>query len=50
MSTAASTDSESFELYRYCNGTDHFYTTNYSELGSGKLGYVYEGIQCYVFK
>jgi Zn-dependent metalloprotease len=38
-------------LYRYWNGpaADHFYTTNWSELGSGNYGWVYEGIQCYVY-
>jgi hypothetical protein len=38
-------------LYRYWNpgNGDHFYTTNWSELGSGKYGWGYEGVQCYVF-
>jgi Subtilase family/Repeat of unknown function (DUF5648) len=38
-------------LYRYWNPTigDHFYTTNWSELGSGRYGWNYEGVQCYVF-
>lgn len=37
-------------LHRYWNAaaTDHFYTTNWSELGAGGHGWVYEGIQCYV--
>jgi hypothetical protein len=37
-------------LYRYWNptNTDHFYTTNWSDLGSGRYGWGYEGIQCYV--
>jgi hypothetical protein len=37
-------------LYRYWNAvaTDHFYTTNWNELGSGNYGWRYEGIQCYV--
>jgi len=37
-------------LYRYWNATtaDHFYTTNWSELGNGRYGYTYEGVQCYV--
>jgi hypothetical protein len=32
-------------LYRYFNGStgDHFYTTNFAELGDGKDGYVKEG-------
>ena len=38
-------------LYRYwnCNIGDHFYTTNWNELGPGKNGWVLEGIQCYVY-
>jgi hypothetical protein len=38
-------------LYRYWNptNTDHFYTTNWAELGNGRFGWNYEGIQCYVF-
>jgi Papain family cysteine protease/Repeat of unknown function (DUF5648) len=37
-------------LYRYWNPgiADHFYTTNWSELGAGRYGWNYEGIQCYV--
>ena len=37
-------------LYRYWNPAigDHFYTTNWSELGSGRYGWNYEGIQCFV--
>jgi hypothetical protein len=37
-------------LFRYWNpgNTDHFYTTNFNELGAGKYGWGYEGIQCYV--
>ena len=37
-------------LHRYWNAqiTDHFYTTNFLELGLGKNGYTYEGIQGYV--
>jgi hypothetical protein len=37
-------------LYRYWNpsGGDHFYTTNWSELGSGRHGWSYEGVQCHV--
>merc|ERR1719242_2768126 len=40
-------------LYRYCNGIEHFYTTNAHELGTdvpgvtGKGGYKCECIQCY---
>jgi hypothetical protein len=38
-------------LYRYWNPGigDHFYTTNWNELGAGKYGWRYEGIQCYVY-
>lgn len=39
-----------YPLYRYFNGTDHFYTTNWNELGSGRYGYHYEAIACYVEK
>jgi Zn-dependent metalloprotease len=37
-------------LFRYWNPGigDHFYTTNWSELGAGKYGWNYEGVQCYV--
>jgi C1A family cysteine protease len=37
-------------LYRYWNpsGGDHFYTTNWGELGGGAHGWGYEGVQCYV--
>jgi hypothetical protein len=37
-------------LFRYWNptNTDHFYTTNFNELGTGKYGWGYEGIQCFV--
>jgi hypothetical protein len=37
-------------LYRYWNAGigDHFYTTDWSELGSGRHGWAYEGIQCHV--
>lgn len=37
-------------LYRYYNGSDHFYTTDYSELGSGRNGYVLEKIEGYVLQ
>ena len=38
-------------LHRYWNpqATDHFYTTDWNELGWGKYGWTYEGVQCYVF-
>ena len=41
----------SVPLFRYWNAaaTDHFYTTNWAELGSGKYGWVFEGIQCYTY-
>ena len=37
-------------LYRYWNPGigDHFYTTNWSELGGGNYGWNFEGVQCYV--
>jgi hypothetical protein len=37
-------------LFRYWNpyNTDHFYTTNWNELGNGRYGWSLEGIQCYV--
>ncbi|MGD9209872.1 MAG: hypothetical protein PVI90_03810, partial [Desulfobacteraceae bacterium] len=40
----------SIPLYRYYSSTtnDHFYTTNWEELGQGNYGYTYEGITGYV--
>ncbi|HEX4964546.1 MAG TPA: hypothetical protein VF173_27265 [Thermoanaerobaculia bacterium] len=40
----------SVSLYRYYNpgNGDHFYTTNYNELGSGALGYYFEWVQCHI--
>jgi hypothetical protein len=35
-------------VYRYYNGTDHFYTTNRSELGDGAAGYSLEGVAFYL--
>ena len=42
--------SQTVPLYRYWNGAagDHFYTTSWSELGTGRNGWAYEGVQCYV--
>ena len=39
-------------LYRYWNpgGADHFYTTNWGELGFGRYGWNFEGVQCYVYQ
>src|SRR6476620_6040614 len=39
-------------LLRYWNPTlgDHFYTTDWSELGDGKDGWTFEETQCYVAK
>lgn len=39
-------------LYRYYNHgiVDHFYTTNWSELGGGRSGWKYEGVQCKIYK
>lgn len=38
-------------LYRYFNPSvvDHFYTTNFNELGGGGNGYNYEGIQSFIY-
>ena len=38
-------------LYRYFNPSvvDHFYTTNFNELGGGGHGYNYEGIQSFIY-
>lgn len=38
-------------LYRYWNSkiSDHFYTTNWSELGGGNYGWGFEETQCYVY-
>jgi photosystem II stability/assembly factor-like uncharacterized protein len=38
-------------LHRYFNASirDHFYTTNWAELGGGGHGWVYEGVQCHVY-
>ncbi len=43
--------SELTPLYRYWHGQggDHFYTTDWNELGTGKYGWAFEGIQCYVY-
>ena len=37
-------------LHRYWNpgNADHFYTTDWNELGGGNYGWGYEGVQCYV--
>jgi len=39
-------------LYRYWNpgAADHFYTTNWGELGFGRYGWNFEGVQCYVYQ
>lgn len=41
----------SLPLHRYWNpyATDHFYTTDWNELGGGKYGWFYEGVQAHVF-
>jgi hypothetical protein len=41
----------SIPLQRYWNPqiADHFYTTNWNELGWGAYGWSYEGIQCYIY-
>ena len=37
-------------LHRYWNGqlANHFYTTNFAELGAGREGWVHEGVECHV--
>ena len=35
-------------LFRYWGNSDHFYTTNWNELGTGRHGWNYEGVQCYI--
>ncbi|WP_352230881.1 hypothetical protein [Pelosinus sp. IPA-1] len=39
-------------MYRYYKSSigNHFYTTNFDELGRGNSGYVYDGVQCYVIR
>ena len=39
-----------YALYRYysSSGSDHFYTTNFDELGFGRSGYSLEGIAAYI--
>ncbi len=51
ISRCTSTPVRTVPLYRYWNPRigDHFYTTNWRELGRGRSGWRYEGIQCYVF-
>ena len=41
---------DSLPLHRYWNPqvANHFYTTNFAELGAGRDDWVYEGIQCHV--
>jgi len=38
-------------LYRYYHGgiIDHFYTTNWGELGTGKAGWNFRKVECYVY-
>lgn len=42
---------DTIPLYRYWNSviSDHFYTTNWAELGHGKNNWEFEQTQCYVF-
>lgn len=43
-------ESGTVPMYRYAHSNgDHFFTTNYNELGSGRLGYKSEGIIGYVY-
>ena len=39
-----------YPVYRYYSSrqNDHFYTTNFNELGNGNSSYIYEGIAFYV--
>ncbi|CAG7718107.1 unnamed protein product [Allacma fusca] len=37
-------------LHRYFNGKDHFYATNFGELGGGRGKYIHERIEGYVFQ
>ncbi len=41
----------SLPLHRYWNpyAGDHFYTTDWNELGGGNYGWSYEGVQAYIF-
>jgi len=38
-------------FYRYYNGyrIDHFYTTDWKELGNGNHGWAYQGIECRIY-
>ncbi|WP_170075928.1 NlpC/P60 family protein [Paraclostridium dentum] len=45
----SSQSSETVPIYRYYNGTDHFYTPNYNELGSGGNGYKFENVAFYAY-
>ena len=44
-------ESGTVPLYRYWNPTvgDHYYTTNFNELGYGAYGWTFEHVECYVF-
>jgi hypothetical protein len=35
-------------LYRYVGPDEHFYTTDFNELGEGRDGWVKEGVECHV--
>src|SRR5262249_27254446 len=51
IDSLSTTPATRLALYRYWNPTagDHFYTTNWNELGFGRYGWNYESIQCYVY-
>ncbi len=51
VSAYASPQPGTVPLYRYRSSSnpDHFFTTNFDELGNGNDDYIAEGIQCYVF-
>jgi hypothetical protein len=46
----ATPPADSLPLHRYWNPevANHFYTTNLSELGTGRAGWVYERVECHV--
>ncbi len=46
----AAPPADSLPLHRYWNPdvANHFYTTNFGELGAGRAGWVYERVECHV--
>jgi subtilisin family serine protease len=51
IGAAPSSPAGTVPLYRYFSlgATDHFYTTDWNELGSGRLGYEFDWVQCRIF-